>query len=213
MNNSNGKILFIKPFEIDSSGNSFAEAWTNIKKAFRSSEGNQFAVLVRSVINITRYGFVSLAAWDSRLSFRNAIRNSIIVKYHITGNVSEYTSELSYIYKVADNRFLKLTQNGKKLLLLNFIKSEKNDNFISDYWREITDHLQSKNTLFNSILCKSVSGKAEYAYIIIIEFLPDALNYVLEIMKKGKPHSGIMRGNLFSVYESKLAKSIDFRKC
>jgi hypothetical protein len=208
----NGKILFIKPFEVDSSGTSFIDVWKNIRKTLRRSQGNQFAALLRSVAESAGIGFVSLSAWDSRLSFRKALRDSIIIKYHIMGNTSDNRSDLSFVYEVTGSRCNKIPGKGKELIRLDFIRSGKDAGKVIDYWNRLINDFERKGALLDSLLCKSVSEKAGFSYVIIVKFLQDRMTGIPGEVKVANNGIIISGGNYSSVYESNIFKNIQFSK-
>jgi len=170
------KILFIKPFEIESSYASFGVIWKNIKKVLSGMKGIYSYSLIRSVDYNAKYGFISFSAWDSKISFSNAVKNNTVLKYHISKNGEGKKSDFLYLYRILKHNEFELEKTGDKFMFINFIKDEKNnDENIIKFWNEINDSLEGKEILCNSYLCKSIYQFSKFRYIILISVKNDEL--------------------------------------
>jgi heme-degrading monooxygenase HmoA len=212
LENSNGKILFVKPFEVDSSGSSFAEVWRNIKKILLGSAGIHSAELVRSLDSTAKFGFASLSVWDSKQAFSNAVKGSTILKYHVSGNGSEARSEASFLYKIMESRNVNFGEKEKEFVLLNFISTNRDDDIlIKNYWEAITEIFGNKDFLVRSHLCKSASRNSGFTNVIIIKFLSKGLKDLLKQINNVINGPGLFAESLYSVYDSNLFDKIEYK--
>jgi heme-degrading monooxygenase HmoA len=213
LKNSNGNILFVKPFEVDSSGSSFAEVWRNIKKILLGSAGIHSAELVRSLDSSAKFGFASLSVWDSKQAFSNAVKGSTILKYHVSGNGSDARSEASFLYKIMESRTVNFGEKEKEFVLLNFISTNRDDNvLIKNYWEEITGIFSKKDFLVRSYLCKSASRSPGFTHVIIIKFLSKGLKDLLKQVNNVIQGPGLFTESLYSVYNSNLFDKYELKK-
>ena len=162
------KILFLKPFEIDSSNNSLRSVWKSISRILKKTDGAFESGLFCSIYNSSKYGFVSYSAWDSRDSFMEAAKENIVLRYHISKNGDSGKSYSKFLYKVTEQEKVKGKSVGTELYLILFIEKNKaHGSEIISYWKSLRDHFKNKNLLREIYLCKSIHQKAKYNYIIL----------------------------------------------
>jgi hypothetical protein len=167
MTNKAEKILFLKPFEIDSSNISLRSVWKSISRILRNTEGAHESGLFCSIYNSSKYGFVSYSAWDSRESFMEAAKENIVLRYHISKNGDSGKSYSKFLYKVIDREKAKGKSAGTELFIILFIKKDKsNESDIKLFWESIKDNLIDINLARDIYLCKSIHQKANYNYIV-----------------------------------------------
>lgn len=162
------KILFIKPFEIDSSNNSLKRVWKSLEKILIKADGVFESGLFCSLYNISKYGYISYSVWDSKLSFIKASKDNIVWKYHVSKNGENNNAYRNYLYRVIEHQKMKTKLKGTELFLVDFIDADKiNQSVVKDYLNIIKNNLINQNLLQEIYLAKSISKSAKYNYIIM----------------------------------------------
>ena len=132
------KILFLKPFEIDSSNSSLRSVWKSISRILKNTEGAYESGLFSSIYNSSRYGYVSYSAWDTKESFMEAAKENIIWRYHISKNGDSGKSYSKFLYKSVEQEKVKGKSVGTELYLILFIEKDKaRGSEIKSYWEKL----------------------------------------------------------------------------
>jgi hypothetical protein len=208
MKNLIEKILFIKPFEIESSYSSFIVIWKNINKVLSRANGIYTSALLSSIDCTSKYGFVSFSAWESKSSFLKAANDNAVLKYHISKNREEKESDYLYLYRVIKNDILESRKNANEILIINFIKEKKqNEKNVVKYWKEITELYKRENFILNSYLCKSIYQISKFGYIIFMGVKNIEKSYLLNnhLLKMINPNK--IKKSYLSIYNRNLKKN------
>lgn len=197
MENIKEKILFVKPFEIESSYSFFNMVWAKIKKVFAATKEVSAFALLRSVDAGAKYGFVSISAWDSKEAFANAVNRNIVLKYHISKNGEEKDSDYLYLYKALMSDSVPSGKKGNAYFV-EFIKGEGNTkDSVARYWEAVNGKMKENGILRNSYLCKSLYKISGYTFVIVA-----SLNVSSSNALAGKQVKKILGSNISAVMNS-----------
>lgn len=162
-----GKILFIKPFEINNSNSSLKRVWKSLEKILINTEGFYESGLFCSLHNSSKYGFISYSVWNSKEAFMKAAKENIVWKYHVAKSGEKGKAYRNFLYRVIKHHKVKEKFKGIELFFVSFIGKERSHELeVVNHWNQLKNNLLNGNLLKEIYLNKSVHRNSKYNYII-----------------------------------------------
>lgn len=162
-------VKIAKLYSIDSTYSGIVETWERVSEKLNSLSTVSDCVLLRSESGETGCGYMSISKWDSISSFRKAVSEDQILKFHFRENAATNGS-FQNLYKCINEYQQSGDVEASVRIYTRLLPEGINKGDAGIRWLKSIREIKNGNCPFSSSLYESMSGtdKKIFMYTVMV---------------------------------------------